>query len=167
MKKIFFILILSSTFAFGQFRNQLGNQPKVHDGMVNDSAPRMILGFINPNNFQMHHSYSLSYSSFGGNGLAMGVYTNSMAYKFSDKLNIQLDASLVHTPYSSFSKQLTDQINGVYISRAQLNYRPSENFMINIQYNNGPANYYSPYGYWNNVGLMDQGPWDNSWLYRK
>lgn len=164
MKKALMILLLCSGFAFGQFRDQLDRQPSVHDGMIKNETPSLILGFFNPNNFTMHHSYNLSYSTFGSNGLAMGVYTNSMAYKFSDKLNVQLDASLVHTPYSSFNKQITDQINGIYISRAQLNFRPSENFLINVSYSNNPMLYYSPYGGYYNGGMFDRGLMDSNWF---
>lgn len=138
------ILVLTlSAAAFGQFKEQANNKPTIHDGLIRNSTPSMVLGFINPNNFSMHHSYSLSYSAFGNNGLALGVYTNSMMYKFNDNLDIQVDASLVHSPYSTFGTQVTDQINGLYLSRAVLNYRPAKNFLINIQYNRNPYGYYN------------------------
>ncbi|MEI7812986.1 MAG: hypothetical protein WCJ01_11285 [Ignavibacteria bacterium] len=168
MKKILFILIIVSSAVFGQFREQLNNQPGVHDGMISNNTPSMVLGFINPNNFQMHHSYSLSYSAFGGNGLAVGIYTNSMLYKFNNELNLQVDASLVHTPYSSFGKGTMDNINGIYVSRAELNYRPGKDFLINIQYNRLPYNYYPPngsvgYGYTGGFPRFNQDIMNNGW----
>ncbi|MGE5497255.1 MAG: hypothetical protein ACM3Q2_04260, partial [Syntrophothermus sp.] len=157
MKKILLLFVICSTALFGQFRDQAENRGSVRDGLINSNTSSTVLGFINPNNFQMHHSYNLSYSAFGGNGLAMGVYTNSMVYKFNDKLNIQVDASLVHTPYSTFGRSFTDQINGLYLSKAELNYKPSDNFMINVQYNHNPFGYYGyPYGY---------GGWGNNSMY--
>lgn len=167
MKKILFLFIIMSTLSFAQFRDQLDNKSSLHDGMISNNTPSVVLGFFNPNNFKMHHSYNLSYSAFGGNGLAMGVYTNSMVYKFNDKLNIQVDASLVHTPYSTFNRSVQDQINGLYLSKAELNYRPSDNFMINIQYNHSPFGYYSPYSYWGNYGMFNQSSFNNEWLYGK
>ncbi|MGE5363978.1 MAG: hypothetical protein ACM3SM_07600 [Bacteroidota bacterium] len=149
MKKIALFVVLMTAVTFGQLKDQLKNSPRISDGIIKNNTPSMVLGFFNPNNFSMHHSYSLSYSAFGNNSLAMGVYTNSMAYKFSDKLNVQLDASLVHSPYNTLGNDFTNQINGVYISKAALNYQPWENFKINIQYRNSPYNYYSPYsGYY-------------------
>lgn len=145
MKKVLIVFFFLTAAVFGQFRDQLSNRPKISDGIIKNNTPSLILGFFNPNNFQMHHSYSMSYSAWGGNGLAVGMYTNSMMYKFSDKLNVQVDASLMHTPYSSFGSQVADQINSIYISKAALNYRPSENFFINIQFSNNPYMYYSPF----------------------
>jgi len=92
--------------------------------------------------------YSLSYSSFGSNGVALGVYTNSMQYQFSDKLNVQLDASLVHSPYSTLGKNFQNNINGIYIDRAQLNYAPWDNVNVVLQYRQLPYNYYSGFGYY-------------------
>ncbi len=40
----------------------------------------------------------MQYSSFGGNGLALGVYTNSMFYRLMANMDVQLDVSLIHSP---------------------------------------------------------------------
>lgn len=149
MKKIIFLfLLVFTTLSFGQFKDQLDNPPSVYDGIVRNNNSSMFLGFLNPNNFSMHHSFGMSYSSFGNNGMALGIYTNSMMYKFNDKLNVQFDASLINSPYSTFGKGFADQINGIYISKAALNYSPSKNFHINIQYSQSPfGSYYNPYGF--------------------
>ena len=145
MKKLFFILILTvSSISFAQFKDQIGQQPSIHDGLIKNNTPSLVLGFINPNNFSMHHSFNLSYSAFGNNGVALGVYTNSMLYKFADNLNIQADISLINSPYSSFGKDFSDQINGLYLTRASLNYKPWENFSINVEYDRNPLGYYNP-----------------------
>ena len=69
-----------------------------------------------------------------------------MMYKFTDKLDVQLDASLVHSPYSTFGKNFQDNINGIYIDRAQINYTPWDNVKVMLQYRNIPYSYYSGYG---------------------
>jgi hypothetical protein len=149
MKRIIFLMLLAfATISFAQFKDQLENRPKIFDGMIKNTTSGLFLGFINPENFHMQHSFSMSYSASGSNGLALGVYTNSMSYKFNDKLNVQLDASLVNSPYSSFGKNFANQINGIYISKAALNYSPFKNFHIDVQYSQNPFGYYySPYGY--------------------
>lgn len=160
-KWILLFVFSISIVSFCQFKDQAGKHPNVSDGLIKNSSPSLLLGFINPSNFTMKHSYSMSYSMFGNNGIAIGAYTNSMEYKFNDKLNIQLDASIVHSPYSTFGKNVTDQINGVYINRAALNYKPFENFQINVQFNQYPFGY-SPYynGY---SRFMNGGYSDESW----
>ncbi len=162
MKKLLLIiLVLTSANAFAQFRDQANERPNVFDGVSTGNAPSLIMGFFNPANFKMTHSYNLSYSSFGSNGLALGVYTNSMFYKFADNLNLQVDASLVHSPYSSFGRDLTDQINGVYISKAALNYQPFKDFRINIQYRRMPLNYNGYYnGYYNDYSRFNNFMYD-------
>jgi hypothetical protein len=143
MKRILLILtFLTVTTAFGQFKDNGFPASTVKDGIVNNSG--MSLFGLNLNNFRMNHSYNLSYSSFGSNGLALGVYTNSMFYDINDNLNLQADVSVVHSPYNTFGKDFQNNLNGIYLSRAAVNYRPWKDFQINIQYRNMP---YSP-GYY-------------------
>jgi hypothetical protein len=84
MKNILYILLLLSTISFAQFKSDLDKPVDIKGGIVNNSPSSFLLGFINPQNFQMNHSVSMSYSSFGGEGMALGVYTNNMSYKFSE-----------------------------------------------------------------------------------
>lgn len=144
MKKFLAIFCLFTILVLPQIRSTEIFRPTVKEGIINDS-PNLIFGFINPDNFFMRHSYSMSYSSMGSNGLALGVYTNSMFYKVADNLTMEIDASLVHSPYSSFGKDHQNMINGIYLSRAQINYQPWENFNVIMQYRTIPNSYYSPY----------------------
>jgi len=145
MKKTAIILFVFTFIALAQFREGNVFKPTVKETIINDS-PNLVFGFINPENFFMRHSYSMSYSTGGNYGLALGVYTNSMFYKVADNLNIQVDASLVHSPYSSYGKDHQNQINGIYLSKAQIDYKPWDNFHFLIQYRSIPNNYYfSPY----------------------
>lgn len=153
MKKIILTFILFSAISFAQFKEELNKPIDIKKGILSESPSPSLLGFFNPNNFSMHHSFSMSYSAFGNNGVALGVYTNSMAYQFSEKLNVEVDASLVNSPYSSFGNGFADQINGIYLSRAQINYKPSENTFIMLQFRNEPYNY-SPYGYYGYPGYF-------------
>ncbi|MCL5027730.1 MAG: hypothetical protein M1480_01785 [Bacteroidetes bacterium] len=148
MKKLFVLLVVVfSVSGFAQFKDSGFPTADIKDGILAQPSSSLF-GFINPDNFQMKQSYSLSYSSFGNQGLALGVYTNSMMYKFNNNLNVQLDASIIHTPYSTLGKQFNNSLNGIYISKAAVNYQPWKNFSISIQYRNLPYNYYSPYSYY-------------------
>jgi len=164
MKKILFLIVFCfSSVAFSQLKDQIGEKPSIYEGITNHSAPSLILGFFNPNNFKMSHSYNLSYSSFSNNGLALGVYTNSMFYKFNDKLNVQVDASLMHSPYNTFGKEFSNQINGLYISKAALNYRPFKDFQINVQYRRLPFNYYN--GYYNGYSRFNDNYFEDDFYF--
>ncbi len=168
MKKLLVLLVLGFTFtAFAQFKDSGFQQNNIDDGIVAHSSASSLFGFINPQNFSMKQSYSMSYSTFGGQGMALGVYTNSMAYKFNDKLNVQLEASFVNSPYSTLGKNFQNSINGVYINRAAINYQPWKDFQISVQYSNLPYSYYSPYsGYYGGLGSMGPLGYSNSFLGR-
>lgn len=146
MKKYIFLLILFITVAgYGQFKDPAFPTNNVKDGIV-DYSSGSLFGFLNSEDFSMHHSFSMSYSAFAGHGMALGTYTNSMMYRFSDDLNVQLDASIIHSPYSSLGKEFQNDLSGIYISRAALNYRPWKDVNVTIQYNQYPASYFfNPY----------------------
>lgn len=149
MNKIILTLVLFSAIIFGQFKEQNTNPNIIKDGIIDNNSGTSLFGFFNPNSFFMKHSYSMSYSSFGNYGIAMGVYTNSMMYKFADNLNIQVDASLMHTPYNNFGNNFSEQFNGIYLSKAQLNYQPWKDVQLSVSYRSFPANSFNPYFYQN------------------
>jgi|YelNatPaOPRAMG01_1025707.scaffolds.fasta_scaffold00372_17 hypothetical protein len=157
MKKLMLLLILGFTVSvFAQFKDSDNSVADVRNGIVAQQSSS-ILGFINPQNFSMHQSYSMSYSAFGGQGLALGVYTNDMAYNFSKNLNVQLEASVVNAPYSTLGKSFQNSINGIYLTRAAINYQPWKDVYISVGYNRLPYyNYYSPFssyaGFYNGFG---------------
>ena len=153
MKKlgILFFVIIGISFANAQYKDSGFHESDIKNAMI-DNSPSSFFGFLKSSNFQMHQTYDFSYSAFGGQGMALGVLTNSMFYKFSNKLNGQLDISLVHSPYSTLGKSFQNSINGVYISKAAINYQPWKNMLISVQYRNTPYTYYNPFNPYNSYG---------------
>jgi hypothetical protein len=146
MKK-YLLIILSFTLSLtAQFKEEHEKPLEIKRSLVNTNTSSLF-GFFNPDNFSMRHSVSMSYSTMGSRGVALGIYTNSMAYRFAENLNVEVDASIVNSPYNSYGDAFTNEINGIYLSRAALNYKPMDNMFISIQYRGGPGNYYYPYGY--------------------
>lgn len=157
-----FILAYPSV-SLGQLRDQTPSEkPNVYESMVKPAdVSNLFLGFFNPDNFLMRHSYSLSYYSVGGKGIALGVYTNSMLYQISNPLTLRVDWSLAYSPYSSFGKEFQNDFSGLFLNRAELDYKPSKDFRINLQFRQVPGGYYSPYysnplyrGYYDDEGLF-------------
>lgn len=165
MKKyIFIVFILIVTTINAQFKDQGTQGESPRDGITNNSS-NMILGFINPDNFSMHHSIGFSYLTAGGQGLSLATYTNSMMYKFSDNMNLQLDASFITSPYSSLGKNFQNSLQGIYISRAAFNFKPWDDVSISFQYRSMPNmfyNPYSPYGYYGNSFYGGFSGYDNN-----
>lgn len=147
MKKMMmlFIVILTMT-GFAQFKDTEAQLPDIKSGILAQPSTSLF-SFINPQNFHMQQSVGMSYSTFGGQGMAMGVYTNSMSYKFTESLNIELDASVINTPYSTLGKQFNNSLSGFYISNAAINYQPWKDVYISVQYRNLPYSMYSPFSY--------------------
>ena len=121
MKKIVLAIVIGLTLTgFAQFKDSGLENPDIKDGIVDHSGGGNLFGFLNSDNFQMKHSYDMSYSSFGGEGFALGVYTNSMFFKINPDLNIQTDISVVNSPYSTLGKNFQNNINGIYFSQGRL-----------------------------------------------
>lgn len=147
MKKVLLILTFISSISFAQFKGDENKPLDIKSGILSSNPVSSIFSFINPENFSMSHSFGISYSSFGSEGLALGVYTNHMAYKFNEDFNFEMDASIVNSPYSTLGESFTKSINGFYIDRARINYNPSKDFNISLMFSNSPYSYYGNYGY--------------------
>ncbi|CUS80810.1 hypothetical protein JGI7_01642 [Candidatus Kryptonium thompsonii] len=141
MKRLTMVLVLiifATSFGFAQFKEQIETKPDVYQSIVRG-------GWLS--NLFMRHTFSASYISIGGKGMMINSYTNSIFYRFSDNLNLQADISLVSSPFSSFGKNFQRGINGIYINRIELNYRPFNNMLINIQYRQLPFYNFYYYGW--------------------
>ncbi|MEK6570202.1 MAG: hypothetical protein AABZ61_02450 [Bacteroidota bacterium] len=137
--------------AAAQFKSQTEEKPRVAESMIRPEGSGSFLGFFKPENFMMRHSYSFSYMLMSGRNVGVGMYTNSMFYKVSDPLDVRLDVSLMHSPFNSFGKQYQNDLNKLFINRAEVNYRPFDNMIIQLQYRQVPFSpywgYNSPYYY--------------------
>ncbi len=153
MKRLTILLIIVFSISIkAQFKTDSDKKDPVINSITNYSPSSLFLGFLNPDNFTIRHSVGMSYTSFGNNGIALGSYTGSIGYAFSDKLNVQVDASLVTSPYSSFGDQFSKDISGLYLNRAAINYAPSENTKFILEFRQIPYGYYNrgyygPFGY--------------------
>jgi hypothetical protein len=148
-KTLILFVLISTSCAIAQFRDNSLEPKSVKDGIVTENS-NLLFGFLNSDDFIMRHSFSMSYSSFAGQGVSLTTYTNSMFYRLMSNLNVQLDVSVMYSPYSTFGDQFRKDISGVYISNAAINYHPWEDFSVQLQYRTMPFGYgyYHPfYGY--------------------
>jgi hypothetical protein len=152
MKNLLLMFVLiSSSGIYAQFKDTGTEPSSVKDGIVTENS-NAIFGFLNSDDFIMRHSFSLNYTSFAGQGVSLTSYTNSMFYRLMNNLNVELDVSVMYSPYSTLGDQFQKDISGVYISNAAVNYYPWNNFSVHLQYSAMPYGYgfYNPYyGYGN------------------
>ncbi len=144
--KVLVLAIFMVSLGFAQFKEQIESKPDIYQSII-QGGQRNYLGFFNPANLFMRHTFSVSYISIGGKGMMINSYTNSIFYRFSDNLNMRADISLVNSPFSSFEKGFQRGINGIYINRIELNYRPFNNMLINVQYRQVPFYDFYYYGW--------------------
>lgn len=137
--------------ASAQFKTQVEQESRISNGIVQQNEPSFLFGWFNPEKFSMHHSVSFSYSTMGKESMSLGTYTNSMMYEFADNLNARADVSMSYSPFNSFSSGLgkgqKNSLSSIYLSRAELNYRPWENVAVQLQFRQIPYGmyYYSPF----------------------
>lgn len=166
MKKLIIILVLFGSVSYAQFKDPAFPTSNIKDGII-DYSSGSLFGFLNSENFIMRHSIGMSYSSFAGQGIALGTYTNSMMYRFSDDLNVQVDASVIHSPYSTLGKDFQNDLSGIYITRAALNYRPWKDVHVTLQYNQYPGSYYyNPFSGYNRGYNLFYNPFYDPFIYR-
>lgn len=135
---------------------------------------------FSPEFFRMGHSYEMSYSSFGGQGLTLGEYTNSMMWRFSTKLAARVDVGVQHTPFGVSGlgngiPQSENGLNGIYLKNAEVAYQPIGNLRMHLSVRQAPPGYgyyLSPYGRYGYPYMYDRygfrngldDPYFNSWL---
>jgi hypothetical protein len=142
MSFVVFLVLIVSSGATAQFKNRTDSGQRVGESLVRSGESGLLFGWFDMDRLSMHHSYSLSYMSFGGRGLSVGMYTNSMFYQFSDPLSVQFDVSVMHSPFNNLGNKLGSDLSGIYVTRAELNYKPSDNMLFRIQYRQLPSMYW-------------------------
>lgn len=145
-----FAVLLASTVSTAQLKSQDEQAASASQSLVHPATSiSSFLGLLNSDNFMMRHNFSLSYFSSGGEGMSMASYTNSMFYRIADPLNMRVDLTLQGSPFGQYGSLSQGNFNKLFISRAELNYRPADHMFLRLEYNQIPLNYYpglySPY----------------------
>ncbi len=158
MKKVAVLLTLMLVFSsvsFAQFKSQLSDGSSVDNSLFrsNDNGGGSLFSFFNPANFSMHQSISMNYMTMGNQSLSLATYTNSMSYRISQPLTLSADVSVMSSPYNTLGNSFSKSISGIYLTRAELNYRPTKDFSVDVQFNQNPLyRYFNPYMYYGPMG---------------
>ena len=131
----------------------------------------VISKIFNPSVFKMTHGIEMSAGSFGGHGYSMGMYTNTMQWRFSDKFAMRADVAVAYSPQNQATAALGLGRAGprVFLRNAEVSWQPSEKFHLNIQVRQDPYGYRNPYmnpygGYYGyGYGYGDPFGYDRGW----
>jgi len=115
---------------------------------------------FDPRFFQMRHSYEMSFGSVGGASGSMGEYTNSMMWRFSQKLAARVDVGVAHNmfgnaPTGTGLPGSQNSAASIYLKNAEVAYQPMKNMTLHLSFRQAPRGYgyyMSPYGYYGNGG---------------
>ena len=108
------------------------------------------LSLLDPNRFSMKQSYMANFSSSGGNGGVMGMYINSMEYRFNAplimrlKVAYQTQAGMLFGSKDSFTGLRQSNQGRLFVPSFDIVYQPFKNTTVNISYRDysGMANPY-------------------------
>ncbi len=143
------IIIITSVSAFAQLRGDVST-PFDYQGPIINSQTATIQSKLGQlfSNINMSHSYSMSVSSFAGSYQSVNAYTNTMQVNLTDRLDARVDLSFLHSPFGGSSLYGANLNNPrIVLSNAELNYKISENALIQVRFQQLPASYGYGYGY--------------------
>ncbi|MBN2105437.1 hypothetical protein JW835_15465 [bacterium] len=149
MKPYFFVAVLMILLiSLSVFSQDLTDKKSVFKPSELVQKPSGFLNYlIDPAKFEMSHSYSLSYLSSGDRSTNVGLYLNTMTYRFSDPLLMQLRIGYMHQPFGGDRSTLSSQQGNFFLQGAHLLYRPTKNMIISFDYESYPFMMVSPYRY--------------------
>ena len=146
MRKISIILITASflgNLGFAQFKEI------PYETKTKLKSNNLIFGFINPQKFSLTHSVNISYVTSGDASASITSYNGTLSYEILKNLKLSADVTMQYSPYASLgssnpliNRDFQNSLNGVYLSRVTLDYRPFKNVFININYINNRNNYF-------------------------
>ena len=143
------IILSSALIAEAQLRNDLHPQYEDFRGTITHTQGNSssIGDWMNMLNMTMSHSYSMSFTNFGGQTQNINAYTNSMFFDVSDRMNAQVDVSLLHSPFGNNFMNNDNLGTKIIIDQARLDYQLSPNASISIQFSQRPYYGYGNYGF--------------------
>lgn len=155
MKTLTFLAVIlfgTAIIANAQLREDLTYQPETYTTTLSSSQDTGGPGnWMNMLNMSMSHSYSMSFSSIGGQMQNLNAYTNHMFFDVSDRLKAQLDISLLHSPFGNnyMSNNSNSFGSQIIVDQARIDYQLSDNASISLQFSQRPSYYgygaYSPF----------------------
>lgn len=105
--------------------------------------------FLRLDRLSVKQSFSMSYLSSSKGSLVSNLYRNSMNYKISDKLELNLELAYRFTPnqFNSLNTVQSGAYNkqGVFLPSFGLRYQPAGNLLIEFQYNQSDIYQYGTY----------------------
>jgi hypothetical protein len=142
-------------YALGVQAQTTGTGPASSKTVFNVQKPTLnprSMSLLDPDRFSMKQSYIANFSSTGGNGGVMGMYINSMEYRFNAPLILRLKVAyqtgtgMLFGNKDSFTGLRQRDQGRLFVPSFDVVYKPFKNTTINIAYRDYTGmNYGNPY----------------------
>jgi len=135
---LIFLFAAAISISSAQRKSDLEQNQPASSSFLAPSTNGLMFGWFDPNRLFMRQSISFSYATFGDRGYSLASYTNSLLYQISDPLSFRCDISLIDSPYNSMGEAFSKNVSGLSLTRAEINYKLSDNVHIQLQYRRLP-----------------------------
>ncbi len=137
--KLSILLVLIVGLCFGQFKTDV---PRIDFPQELEKMSALeSRSLFDPSRFMMNHSFSMSMISSSGLSMGVGAYTNNMTFLLKDNLRLSTSFSLVQTSMPG-SPESSGMLDGQVYYGATLEYRPTENTVLQLGFQKSPSYYY-------------------------
>lgn len=133
-----FLLVSFPLLAFPQNLSQGSGKSYVGESFLGLDSKSTSFSLLDPSRFKMWNSYTLSYFSGGGGSGNIGLYLNTIEYRPSDPLRLQVSLGYLHQPFSIIGNNYS---GGKILPSFQLWYNPSSKIYLHINISSMPLWY--------------------------
>lgn len=140
MRKLLLATAVLSFVAVSAFA-QTGQTTNPVSGATAEGPKPSSLFLLDPSRFKIGHTISTSYASLGGHGVLTSMYLADIQYKLANPLDIRVSLGFANSQGSLFGPR--GSANSI-IPGFELNYHPSKNFNLIINYQQYPNGYLQP-----------------------
>ncbi len=129
---LLFLFVSFNSLAYPQKLNQGSGKSAVKENLLGLSSESKSFSLLDPSRFKMWHSYTFSYVSGRSGSGNIGLYMNTIEYRPSDPLRLQVSLGYLHQPFSVIGGQSS---GGRVLPNFQLWYNPNDKFHLYININ--------------------------------
>ena len=128
------IVMLSLNFSYSQLKNSIkSNKIPVNSKGLSHAQ---VASFLNPNRFSMNQNFGMSMTSFNGQSISFGTYSNQLEYFIKDNMRLTTNIGISYPLSGSSPLVQNNFISPNIYYGANLDYKVSENMFFNFSINN-------------------------------
>ena len=132
------IVMLSLNFSYSQLKNSIkSNKIPVNSKGLSHAQ---VASFLNPNRFSMNQNFGMSMTSFNGQSISFGTYSNQLEYFIKDNMRLTTNIGISYPLSGSSPLVQNNFISPNIYYGANLDYKVSENMFFNFSINNYQLN---------------------------